>query len=143
VKRGRLAARVGTFVHRERRQRPWWMNLLFLLCCYMALVRVPVDLLLTPIGRDQEVWFGIVLHGYWAKLTEPLHWVIYAAGAWGFFKMRYWMWPWAALYVTQIAVGTVVWNLTDPRGAGAVGYGVGALVLIPAALLWRSRACFK
>jgi len=28
--------------------------------------------------------------------TKPLHWLIYGAGAFGFWKMRPWMWPWAA-----------------------------------------------
>ena len=66
-------------------------------------IRVPFDIFFTPIERDQEVWFGIVLRGMWAKVTEPLHWAVYAAGAWGFWKMRRWMWPWAAVYVAQVA----------------------------------------
>jgi hypothetical protein len=36
------------------------MNLLPLLCPYMALVRVPFDLLFTPIARDEEVGPGVV-----------------------------------------------------------------------------------
>jgi hypothetical protein len=81
------------------------------------------------------------LHGIWAKATEPLHWAVYAAGAWGFWKMRRWMWPWAAVYAAQIAVGTVIWNYLDPRGNAGLGAVVGAF-LIPTIALWRSRSTF-
>ncbi len=91
-------------------RRAWWMNAMLLLCVYMAVIRVPFDLFFTPIEGDEEVWFGIVLRGLAAKLTEPLHWAIYAAGAWGFWRMSRWMWPWAAVYMAQIAIGTLVWN---------------------------------
>ena len=74
--------------------RPWWMNLLFGFCLYMTFVYLPFDLLFKPVAGDEEVWFGFLLHGWAAKLTEPVHWAIYGAGAWGFWKMRRWMWPW-------------------------------------------------
>jgi hypothetical protein len=124
-------------------RRPWWMNLMFLFCVYMALVRVPLDIVLTPIAHDQEVWFGIVLRGVWAKATEPLHWAVYGFGAWGFWKMRRWMWPWAAVYATQIAVGTLIWNYQDPRGSGALGALLAAGFLVPTIALWRSRPLFE
>jgi hypothetical protein len=130
------------FVRVQWRQRPWWMNALLGVCAYMALVYVPRDVFFIPIERDQEVWFGVVLRGVWAKATEALHWAIYAAGAWGFFTMAKWMWPWAAVYVAQIAIGTMIWNLTDPRGAGCTGVALGIAFLIPAIALWRSRAAF-
>jgi len=47
----------------EWARRPWWMNLMFALCIYMAFVRVPIDLVFTSIEHDQEAWFGIVLRG--------------------------------------------------------------------------------
>ena len=103
---------------------------------------MPLDLFFTPIEGDEEVWFGIVLRGLAAKLTEPLHWAIYAAGAWGFWKMRRWMWPWAAVYVAQIAIGTVIWNVTDPRGNGWLGALVGGVFMIPTIALWRSKQTF-
>ena len=68
--------------------RPHWMNAVWLFCLYMAFVATPLDVLRTPVARDQEVWLGFVLHGWWAKVTEPLHGAIYAAGAWGFHRMR-------------------------------------------------------
>lgn len=123
-------------------RRPWWMNLMFALCLYMAFVRVPIDLVFTPVERDQEVGFGIVLRGIWAKATEPLHWAVYAAGAWGFWKLRPWMWPWAAVYAAQIAMGTIIWNYHDPRGNAGIGAMLGAAFLIPTIALWRSRSIF-
>jgi hypothetical protein len=126
-------------------RRPWWMNALLAFCLYMSVVRVPRDLFSTPVANDQEVWFGILLRGTAAKATEPLHWAIYAAGAYGFWKMRAWMHPWAALYVLQIALGTLVWSVSDPLGRGrglAAGVGGFAAFAALAWQLWRSRAHF-
>lgn len=124
-------------------RRPWWMQLLFGFCLYMTFVYMPFDLFWKPVAEDEEVFFGITLHGWPAKLTEPLHWLIYAAGAWGFWKMRSWMWPWAAVYAAQICVGMVVWNLVDPRGRGLLpGAIAAALFLVPTIALWRARDRF-
>ncbi len=126
--------------------RPWWMNALFALCLYMAFVAVPRDLVWTPVAADQEVWFGFLLQGWAAKATAPLHWAIYATGAYGFWRMRSWMHPWAALYVLQIAIGTLVWSVTDPLGrgrglaAGLLGFAAFAAL---AWQLWRSRSRFN
>ena len=64
------------------------MNVLLAFCLYMTFVYLPFDLFFKPVADDEEVWFGFLLHGWAAKLTEPLHWAIYGAGAWGFWKMR-------------------------------------------------------
>ena len=96
--------------------RPWWMNVLMVFSAYMAFIYVPRDFFVKDVARDQEVWFGIMLTGWAAKATEPLHWAIYAAGAYGFRRMRPWMSPWAAVYVAQIALGTFVWNITAIGG---------------------------
>lgn len=125
-------------------RRPWWMNVLFAFCLYMALVYVPFDLFWKPVATDEEVWFGYLLRGWAAKLTEPLHWAIYAAGAYGFWKMRPWMWPWAAIYSAQVSLGMLVWNLRDARGRGVVGGVVAALVFLgPTLALWRARVTFQ
>lgn len=125
-------------------RRPWWMNALLAFCVYMAVVYVPFDLFYKSVATDEEVWFGYLLHGWAAKLTEPLHWAIYAAGAYGFWKMRPWMWPWAAVYSAQVSVGMLVWNLRDARGRGWTGGLVTALVfLVPTVALWRARARFR
>ncbi len=135
---------VAQHLRREWDARPWWMNLLFAFCLYMTFVYVPfVDLLFKPVAEDEEVWFGITLHGWAAKATAPLHWLIYAAGAYGFWKMRRWMWPWAALYAAQVSIAMLVWNLLDPRGAGwLAGLVAAGLFAVPAVALWRARPAF-
>lgn len=124
-------------------RRPWWMNLMWLFCLYMTFIYLPFDLFFKPMAVDREVWFGVPLTGFWAKATEPLHWIIYALGAWGFWRMRRWMWPWAAVYAAQIAVGMLVWNLIDPRGRGVLAGIITALVfMVPTIALWRARRHF-
>ncbi len=123
--------------------RPIWMNALMLFCGYMTFVYMPWDLFIKPVAEDQEVWFGIMLTGWAAKATEPLHWLIYAAGTWGFWKMRTWMWPWAALYVVQIAIGMLVWQTIDSRGQGWLPGLLTSLPFVVLAIaLWRARARF-
>src|SRR5262245_63863790 len=85
-------------------------------CAYMAFVYVPWDFLVKPAAHDEEVWLGIMFTGWAAKLTEPLHWAIYAAGFYGFYRMRSWMWPWAAVYAGSVALGMLVWPLFYASG---------------------------
>ncbi len=119
------------------------MNALLVFCAYMTTVYLPFDLFWKPVAEDQEVWFGFMLSGWAAKVTEPLHWAIYAAGTWGLFKMRRWMHPWASLYVVQVAIGMFVWNLLDERSPG---WWVGAISCLPFAALafalWWQRSLF-
>ena len=120
--------------------RPWWINLLWVFCLYMTFIYVPFDVFFKPMAQDQEVWFGVVLSGFWAKATEPLHWLIYALGAWGFWRMRAWMWPWAAAYAAQVAIGMLVWNLREARGGGWLAGVIAALIiLLPTVALWRAK----
>jgi hypothetical protein len=110
----------------------------------MTFVYMPFDLFVKPVAADAEVWFGVMVHGWAAKLTEPLHWAIYAAGAYGFWKMRPLMWPWASLYVGQISIGMLVWNLLEPGGQGWLGGLISAAVfVVPAIALWRARDRFR
>ena len=128
----------------ELARRPWWMNALLAFCLYMTVVYVPFDLFWKSVESDDEVWFGLRLHGWYAKLTEPLHWLIYGAGAYGFWRMRPWMWPWAAVYAAQVCIGMLVWNLVDPRGGGWIGgCAVAAVFAVPMIALWRARARFR
>jgi hypothetical protein len=91
------------------------------------------------------VWFGFRLTGWAAKATEPLHLALYAAGAYGFWHLRPWMWPWAALYAAQVAIAMGVWPLLYVGGArgaalGALSFAAfGALALA----LWRARDRFR
>lgn len=119
------------------------MNFMWLFCLYMTFIYLPFDLFIKPVAVDREVWFGFMLTGWAAKLTAPLHWAIYAAGAYGFWKMKPWMWPWASLYVAQIAFGMGVWSLLDPRGGPWVGAVSVAVMAVPAIALWRSRPVFR
>jgi hypothetical protein len=103
-----------------------------------------------PYDRWEEVWFGFTVRGWAAKLTEPIHWAIYAAGSYGIWKLKAWMWPWAGLYCAQIVVAMVIFNviagpeLGDGRGGGPIAaVGTGIFFLIPTILLFRSRKLFK
>ena len=128
----------------ELRRRPWWMNVLWGFCLYMTFIYLPFDLFFKPVAADEEVWFGFVLRGWAAKLTAPLHWLIYGAGAYGFWKMSRWMWPWAALYVVQIAIAMLVWSSIDERGQGLLWGLVAATILaVPAIALWRAKGRFQ
>ena len=124
--------------------RPWWMNAMMVFCFFMAVAYVPWDLFVKPLDQDQEVWFGILFTGWAAKIAALPHWIVYAAGAWGFWRMKSWMHPWAAVYVAQIAVGMFVWTLLDERG---LGWWAGGIAAIPFALLawltWRARPLFQ
>ena len=128
----------------ELRRRPWWMTLMWAFCIYMTFIYLPFDLFLKPVAEDEEVWFGFVLRGWAAKATEPLHWLIYGAGAYGFWRMSCWMWPWAALYVLQVMIAMLVWNLADPRGGGWIaGLIAAAVIALPAIALWRAKGHFR
>ena len=128
----------------ELRRRPWWMNVLWAFCLYMTFIYMPYDLFFKPVAEDEEVWFGFVLHGWAAKLTAPLHWLIYGAGAYGFWKMARWMWPFAALYTAQIVIAMLVWNLIDERGGGwGAGLVSAAIIAVPTVALWRARERFQ
>ena len=133
---------VMSYVKEDWLIRPWWMNLIFYFCIYMTLIYMPFDLFYKPVEADEEVWFGITLHGWYAKLTEPLHWLIYGFGAYGFWKMKSWMWPWASRYLLQVVIAMVVWNQLDPRGGGVLaGLFSAALFCLPlgAMILARDR----
>ena len=125
-------------------RRPWWMNLIMGFCLYMTFVYMPFDIFYKPVAEDEEVWFGVTLHGWPAKLTAPLHWLIYGAGAYGFWHMKAWMWPWAAVYAAQVVIAMFVWNLLDPRGGGVISGAIAAAVFaLPMISLWRAKQTFS
>lgn len=125
-------------------RRSWWLNLLLGFCLYMTFIYMPFDIFLKPVSADEEVWFGITLHGWPAKLTAPLHWLIYGALAYGLWHMKPWLWPWAAVYCAQVVIGMLVWNLLDPRGGGWPAGAVAAAVFaLPTVALWRARSTFR
>ena len=123
--------------------RPLWMNVLMVFCAYMTFIYMPFDLFYKPVEQDEEVWFGFMLHGWWAKATEPLHWLIYGAGMYGFLKMKSWMFPWAALYTFQVAISMLVWSLL--YGGGNVLFGAVAALpfVLLGVMLWQARSQFN
>lgn len=128
--------------------RPIWMNGLMLFCAFMAFIYLPWDIFLKPVAEDQEVWFGYTFTGWAAKLTAIPHWLVYAAGTVGFWKMKRWMFPWASLYVAQIAFAMVAWSLFNERGEPAIEVAmtalpVGIAFLLLAVALWRAKPRFK
>jgi short-subunit dehydrogenase len=136
---------MGDWLNNQLARRPWWMNVLLVFCVYMAFLYEPWDLLAKPVARDTEVFLGYAFHGWGAKLTEPLHWFIYAAGTYGFWRMRPWMHPWAALYVAQVAASLCIWSVRTAPGFGGWALGVVCLALVGAlaVALWRSRSWFQ
>lgn len=125
--------------------RPWWMNVLMAVSAFLAFVYVPWDFFFKPVAEDREAWFGLLLTGWAAKLTEPIHFVIYAAGTYGFWRMRPWMWPWAAAYCAQMTFGMFLWPLVYVGGIGGWLTGIASLALFGTvtAALWNAKAHFE
>ncbi len=125
--------------------RPLWMNAMMVFSGYMAFVYCPWDVLVKPAAVDEEVWFGIRFHGVAAKWLALPHWLVYAAGAYGFWRMRPWMWPWAAVYAGQVAFSMLVWPILYQGGLGGwvSGLVAGALFWIPTRALWNAREFFE
>src|SRR5262247_3840885 len=132
------------WIREQLGRRPTWMNVLMVFCAYMTFIHMPYDVFVKPVASDQEAWLGLLLYGWWAKATEPLHWAIYAAGLYGFWRMRRWMWPWAAVYTAQVALGVFVWGIVYRGGwRGWLGGFAGMVPLAGLAFaLWDSRARF-
>ena len=122
--------------------RSWWMNLIFYFCLYMTFIYLPFDLFLKPVEGDEEIWFGFTLTGWWAKATEPLHWLIYGLGAYGFWRMKTWMWPWASVYAAQVVIAMFIWNILNDMGSLTSAFISAFIFSLPMIALWRSREDF-
>jgi hypothetical protein len=128
-----------TIRHASAASRPRWMTAMALLCAGTVLFLVPRDLFF-PATRDVEVWFGFELRGTAALLTAPLHWLIFAAGAWGFWTQRPWIVPAAAAYAFYVALSHLVWSEASPNGRGwLVGLAQTAALSIPGWLLLHAH----
>ena len=124
--------------------RPLWMNTIFMFCVYMTFIYLPWDVLLKPLSEDQEVWFGVLFTSWAAKAGGVLHWIVYAAATYGYWKMKRWMHPWAIVYLLQIALGMFIWSLLNSRSGGLIAGTVVAAFFVALALLsWRARAEFS
>ena len=116
-----------------RRELDWVMAAF----CLVTIVFLVYRDLALPHVRDTEVWFGFELRGALALATAPLHWAIFAVGAWLFWKGHPRAWLYASLYAAYIALSHLVWNLTSAAGGGLVaGLVQLGVFLIPAALLF-------
>jgi hypothetical protein len=119
------------------------MTALALFCAATVLFLAARDVFV-PHVRDVEVWFGFELRGATARLTAPLHWAIFAVGAWGFWRARPWITRAAAAYVFCVALSHVVWNLVSPNGHGWVaGLAEAAAISVPGIVLLRARRPFN
>jgi hypothetical protein len=93
------------------------MTALAVFCLTVLVITVPSDLFV-PAARDVEVWLGFEVRGPLALLTAPIHWAIFAIGAWAFWTGRRWIVPWAVAYVLYVAVAHLVWSEASPNGRG-------------------------
>jgi hypothetical protein len=131
-----------TSVTKDWHSRSWWMNLIFYFCLYMTFIYLPFDLFFKPVEGDEEIWFGFTLTGWWAKATEPLHWLIYGLGSYGFWRMKTWMWPWASVYAAQVAIAMFTWNILNDMGSLTSAFISAFIFSLPMTALWRSREDF-
>ena len=106
-----------------------------LFCMGSVACLIYLDSFLLP-WRETEVWLGFELHGAWARATAPLHWALFAFGAWAFWRERPWVWRAAAAYCGYVAFSHGVWNFVSPNGGGAFAAAWQfVLFLAPAPLL--------
>jgi hypothetical protein len=115
------------------------MTAMAVFCLATVAFLVPRDLFFAE-PRDVEVWLGFELRGTSARLTAPLHWALFAFGAWAFWTRRPWIFPAAAGYAFYVAVSHLVWSETSPNGRGwMMGLLQAALLSIPGFLLLRAH----
>ena len=128
-------------VRNKFERRPFWMNAIFVFCIYMTFIYLPWDVLIKPVSEDEEVWFGILLDGWLAKVGGVMHWVVYGALTFGFWSMSRWLNFWGALYLLQVALSMVVWGWIDSEGAGSwTSLAVGGFFVIGAFFFYKSRS---
>jgi len=120
-------------------ERPPWMTALAVFCAATVVFLIPRDLFLAE-TRDVEVWFGFEFRGMAALLTAPLHWLIFAFGAWGFWRCRPWVLSSASAYVFYVALSHIIWSEVSPNGNGwPIGLLQAAIISLPGILLLRAR----
>lgn len=122
-------------------KRPWWLTALAILCGAAFVSAVARDLLF-PEFRYTEVWFGFELTGMAALATAPLHWLIFAIGAWASWNRLPWAVPAAATYLFYIAFSHLVWSEVSANGRGwPIGLSQAAgIALFGVVLLYAHRS---
>jgi hypothetical protein len=93
------------------------MNLGAAICLLTLVVSIVRDLFI-PATREMEVWLGFEITGPLALVTAPIHWAIFAAGAWGFWTTRPWIAKVAAGYLVYAGVAHLVWSEASVHGRG-------------------------
>lgn len=126
----------------EWARRPWWLNGILLFCLYMTVVYSPFDVIFKPMDRDEDVWLGYLFTGWAAKVGGVVHWIVYAALAWGLWRMTPWAWWLGSLYATQVALAMFLWPVLNGVGGWTYGVVAGGVFAIPAIAFWRSRPLF-
>lgn len=126
----------------EWARRPWWLNLILIFCVFMTFIYSPFDVVFKPVAEDQDVWFGYMFTGMAAKIGGMVHWIVYAALAWGIWRMAPWAWWLGSLYATQVALAMFLWPLLNGMGGWEYSVVAGAVFAVPALALWRSRGRF-
>jgi len=115
------------------------MTALAFVCLAALFINVTRDLFFAE-TRQIEVWLGVEVTGWAAILTAPVHWAIFAVGAWAFRRRRVWVVPWAAAYVFYVGLSHLVWSEASPDGRGwPVGVVQAAVLSLFGALLLRAR----
>ncbi|HYC53978.1 MAG TPA: hypothetical protein VEL28_03470 [Candidatus Binatia bacterium] len=95
----------------------WRSNVMAGLCLLTLVVSLVRDLFI-PETRNVEVWFGFEVTGTAALVTAPIHWAIFATGAWAFWSRKPWIWPAAAGYLLYGAFAHLVWSEASANGRG-------------------------
>lgn len=124
---------MGAWLRDVFQGRPVWMNITMVFCGYMTFLYVPWDIFVKPVAGDAEVWFGVMFHGWFAKVMAFPHWFVYGAAVYGFRRRRPWMRVWGAAYAAQIAFGMFVWSVLEIEGF--LGLFAGAVAAVPFSLL--------
>jgi len=114
------------------------------LFCAATVVFLAARDLFVPQARDVEVWFGFELRGAAARWSAPLHWGIFAVGAWACWTARPWLPTAAAAYTFYIALSHLVWSEASPNGHGwLAGVAQAAAISVPGWLLLRRRRALE
>lgn len=115
------------------------MTIAAALCLVTLAVAVFRDLFVAD-SRPVEVWFGLEVRGWPAVLTAPIHWAIFAIGAWAFWSGAPWIIPWAAGYLFYAAFSHLVWSEASAHGRGwAIGLVQALAISAVGYLLLRRR----
>jgi hypothetical protein len=84
------------------------------LFCAATVVFLAMRDLFVPAARDAEVWFGFELHGAAARWSAPVHWGIFAFGAWAAWTARPWIARAAVGYAIYVAASHLIWIALRP-----------------------------